>query len=124
MLCRKRHPGSLSSRSSNFRFHFRKTSGKEVGEGSPSISFYSLGFVIIPRKSGISVNLFSLSSLLNHHRSVFFNVRWIVEIVLIKEQQHSEYVCFRREYQTIEFAFKFELDFELDFELKIELDMS
>ena len=72
------------------------------------------------------VSLFSLSSLLNHHRSVFFNVRWIVEIVLIKEQQHSEYVCFRREYQTIEFAFEFEfeLDFELDFELKIELDIS
>ena len=72
--------------------------------------------------------MFSLSSLLNHRRSVFFNVRWIIEIVLIKEQQHSEYVCFRREYQTIEFAFEFEfefeLDFELDFELKIELDIS
>ena len=64
--------------------------------------------------------------MLNHHRSVLFNIRWIVEIVLIKEQQHSEYVCFRREYQTIEFAFEFEfeLDFELDFELKIELDIS
>ena len=64
--------------------------------------------------------------MLNHLRSVLFNIRWIVEIVLIKEQQHSEYVCFRREYQTIEFAFEFEfeLDFELDFELKIELDIS
>ena len=70
------------------RFQFRKTQGKGLRKDRPI--FLSTGWDHSSKVRSISLVLFSLSSLLNQDGSVLFNVRWIV---LIKEQQHSEYVC-------------------------------
>ncbi|XP_074619631.1 uncharacterized protein LOC141878563 [Acropora palmata] len=69
-------------------FTFERLQGRKLCKDRPRFLSTALDLLSFLESQKYLVSLFSLSSLLNHHRSVFFNVRWIVEIVLIKEQQH------------------------------------